>query len=571
MKGKLTIIDKLKNSAIIMLLPVLLYFFVGPLSVYCSNSQDFMFYYDDFFWSIGIVGVCIYIIGTLLISILPKKIYELMLTSVFYIGVMSYIQDLLLNIKLSENDGSALKWEELKGFTIVDTLIWVAVLAIVIVVAIKTKEKNNKLFVYISGFISLIQLVVIVTLLITAVSVANAAKNTPVYDIVGQGQYEVASKENIIVFVLDSYGNTQLDDGLKNNPDLLNPLHDFTYYNNSDSAYYGTFPSMVHMITGQEMDLEAGPGEYLDKAWNSENTKNYFNVIKNAGYKYRLYSANGKPVYGNAANFKDYIDNVKELTINIDKKAVLIRMAKISVFKYLPYILKPYFEVPSYMFYSVHNYGDYFVPNSGNMNFYGALKEKGLTIDDSMENAIIIQHLDGTHLPNNMAADGSYDENGTLQSTEEGLMLILDEYMSYLKDIGMYDNSTIIITADHGRWSVFEEGDDPQVIFFIKRAGEHRDVFEINEAPISHKDFPATILDIIGEDYSEFGTSIFMYNPGDTRERTYVNKKATDLYPDTPGDAFNTYEVYTYTGTKEDIRKKSMTNSPDATYRIIGW
>ena len=562
--------SNIKQTLIVLFLPVILYFMVGPLAVYCANAQGFEFHYNDFFYTLLAIGLVIWIIGSIVISLLPKKVNSIINMLIFYLGIMSYLQDLFLNKKLSENDGSAMHWDELKGLTTVNTIIWIVGLVLVICTYIFLKKHFDKITMWGSGLISAMQLITFFTLLTTAISAYNEDMKVTKYGLTGEQQYNVASDNNIIVFIVDSYGTTQLEDGLKNNPELLSPLKDFTYYDNADCSYFGTFPSMTHMLTGEDVDFDLSEPDYLDKAWNSDSAVAFYNTLHNAGYDINLFSNGGTEVYGNITNLNGKIDNANPVSYKVDKKSALIRMSKISIYKYVPYVIKPKFEVPTYLFIFLAEYDGMTPINCGNSMYYSGLKEQGLSIDPDMKNALIIQHLDGTHLPHDTAADGSYDTEATMQDTQEGILLMIDDYLNNLKNLGLYDDATVIITADHGRWDVFEDGDDPQVVYFIKQAGESHDSVITNHAPISHDDFRATVLGIIGEDYSDYGTSIFDIEESELRERTLVNREINADYPLVPGEACNIYAVYTYTGDKNDIMQKAK-EVDEAIYPILGW
>lgn len=86
-----------------------------------------------------------------------------------------------------------------------------------------------------------------------------------------------------------------------------------------------------------------------------------------------------------------------------------------------------------------------------------------------------------------------------------------------------------------------------QPIFFIKRPNEHHEKMAINNAPISGDDFQATILDIIDDDYSLCGTSIYDWKENQKRERTtwHMDKSAS-------GGLFG----YTYYTNGDEIKNK---------------
>jgi hypothetical protein len=159
-----------------------------------------------------------------------------------------------------------------------------------------------------------------------------------------------------------------------------------------------------------------------------------------------------------------------------------------------------------------------------------------------MENQLVIAHLTGLHNPLNIDENGNSvpDDSVTIEQSQQGINLMLEEYFNQLKALGKYDESTIIITSDHGRYF---DTYDLQPLYLIKPANSQEE-FAINSAPISSEDFIPTILDIIDQDYSKYGTSIFDWNDGESRERQ-------SYFPN------NGFDVITYTGDRNDLSQKA--------------
>lgn len=561
--------ENIKRTMVIMSLPVILYFMVGPLSVYCANLTEQHFYISDFFYTLLIIGLVILIAGSFLLSLLPSKLNKAACVLIAFFGIMSYVQDMWLNVKLAEDNGANMDWSSLTDVTRNNTIIWLVSFILIMGLTIWLKGRFVKAAFYISGFIAAVQLITLLTLIASGISVEKQGRNQKDYGLVGDVQYEVASDSNIIVFVVDTWGSSQLDNGIANNSHLLDAFADFTYYDNADSSYFRTFPSMTHMLTGVDISFDESCQDYLRQAWTSDEAKCFFDDVHSAGYNFYLYSTGGEDVYGDAANQYGLIDNTKEITWNVDKNAALIRMAKISIYKFVPYVLKPRFEVVNYLFGNIASYADAVDVNCGNSLYYDGLVSRGLSLSDNCNNAVIVQHIDGTHEPYTTSSECVSTGDGTLQSTQEGIVYEITEYMNRLKELGLYDSATIIITADHSSWTYKETADDPQIVYFVKLPQEHHDSYETNSAPISHDDFRATIIDLIGLDYSSYGKSIFDYSEGDTRSRTIVNQEYDDSYPRVAGSVSNIYSVYTYTGNREDFTNKVQTNGADEVHALL--
>ena len=142
-------------------------------------------------------------------------------------------------------------------------------------------------------------------------------------------------------------------------------------------------------------------------------------------------------------------------------------------------------------------------------------------------------HLVGTHTPYTMDAQGNLNEEGTsLEDQTLGTFHILSEYLRQLKQLGVYDQSTIIVTADHGEWYLTDEPltEPTSPIIFVKPAqdaGADAAPCAISQEPASHKDLQATMLKGMGalqdvlDHYGEFNVALEdRHDPAD-RLRTY--------------------------------------------------
>ena len=190
-------------------------------------------------------------------------------------------------------------------------------------------------------------------------------------------------------------------------------------------------------------------------------------------------------------------------------------------------------------------------------DFFDHLKKDGLTVDDTDKKYIQMIHLRGAHAPYTSNAKGEYKEDASREENIAGYMYMIEEYMNQMKAAGLYDDATIIVTADHG-----DKGSNMQVVYFIKEPGATGDAYATNSAPISHTDFPGTILHAIGADYSQYGTSIYDWNEGDKRERqcSVVGRDANTYplvpcYSDLGLGSHNFWKTFTYTGDNDDLMK----------------
>ncbi len=417
-------------------------------------------------------------------------------------------------------------------------IIWMAVLAAVIMLSVWKKEIWKKALLYLSVLLVGMQAVALVSLLVTAPE--EAYERAKVDDrLWGKDQYTVSADKNIIVFVLDYFSSLYLQQMMAVYPDGADCLHDFTYYSNADCTYYGTFPSLAHMLTGGEVDTAVSNSEWCRDIWDNDLTEQFYQELHANQYKVNVYTTDFDvlTVGNGCAILRDKVSNITDepREVEVDTGLLLKTLTKMSCYRMAPDLLKTQFytNVSEYSL-IVQDMGQGIAHT--NSDFFEALQDEGLKEDDS-SNYFIFQHLIGTH-EFNTDEYGKYQEKTSVEETARGCMTIMEKYLDELKRLGVYDDATIIITADHGGdWK-----EDMQVIYFIKQPGEVHDASPVTNAPISHCDLLPTVAQMAGMDHTKYGKSIYDFQQDEQRERTiWVRTKD----PDYPEDV---YYCYTYTG-----------------------
>lgn len=521
-------------------------FLLGPAEIYYSNKNEFAFGFFDFAYIFIVVAVVVLILGTVVISLLPKLIYKYITGFVFAGSVAMYLQNLLFNKGIFNNDGSAVDWTKHGNYSRINIIIWIAIF-VVVFIFLTIKKSSFNILKNISFVLGLFQFVSYLIIVVQCVLYPKQYTDNH-YTFSGKDQMKYG-QENIIVILLDHYPNTQFEDELysKDKASVEEVLHDFTYYDNANCNYCYTFPSMPAMLSGQPADPNMTQQEWSDYIWNSEKCVGFYDALHKDGYRCNIYSGKDAfSVFGNIKNLDGKFDNIIEDEPYINYGLMSRLLEKQTIYKYAPYCVKPRFEIVSNAFKDtfIFRQEDGIVAYD-NGEFYTRLKEEGLSVEKGVEKQFTFIHLAGTHWPYHTGENGEkigedMEKGTSLQETIKGIHVTIREYIAQLKELGIYDNSTIIIMSDHG-------GDfasySPQPIFLVKRANEHHEEMQINSSPISYDEFQATILCLAGLDYSDYEETIFDWNDGDIREREWW----------TPEDGFN---IYKYTGNRDKLVEK---------------
>lgn len=537
----------------------------GPAEIFFVNAGEFKFVYGEFAYKMTCIAVIVPLVVSLILTFLPKVVRNVLLSIVFGISVAGYIQVMFINKGLDLLGMNPEGYQVVKGQAIVNGLVWLVLIALVISLSLWKQDVWKKIMSYGAVFLVLIQAVALVSLITSADESAFARQDEGNWYISGEDQFVVSSKENIIVIVLDWFSNQFLEPALEVYPDAIDCLNDFTYYNNADCAFFGTYPSLAHFLSGNVPVPTISINEWTKMTWETEKTQNFYQALRDKNYVINVYTPDKNMLCG--MNGVEVLDGTfsnltnEGLDLVVNYPLLLKTMTKMSCYRFFPYVLKPY------VYTGVGEYADVVLPRENkvihrNYEFHEGLEQIGLSTDNE-SNYYIVQHLMGPHVYDT-GADGWYEseDKTTREDTIKGCMVIVEEYLEQLKELGVYDNSTIIVTSDHG------SPRDSQVIFFMKKAGEVHDEMLVNKAPISLTDYQATIAEAAGIDHTPYGLSVSDIPEDMERERIAWVRMWDDSLPSVPrynGEsegASNAYFGFKYTGDIEDLME-SYDKGPD--------
>lgn len=559
MKNKLFTKEVLKNFGtgfLICFLFAFMLFIFGPAEIYFVNVAEFKFVYGEFVWMLSGIAIIISIVIGLITALLPIKLRKIIWSVIFGLSVAGYIQIMFINEGLDLLGMNPEGYHPDSGQAVFNAVIWMIILALIIILSLWKEKLWQSIVCFGAVFLIGIQSVAWVSLMLSAEDTAYKYEEGEWY-LSGENQFKVSANKNIIVIVLDYFSNQYIQPTMEKYPDLLDCMNDFTYYDNTDCTYFGTYPSLAHILSGSDPDPTIPINEWTANIWQDERATGFYQALHDQNYVTNIYTPDKNMLCGmNSAEILQ--DNFSNITnagqdFNVNYGLLAKTMTKMSGYRMFPYALKPY------LYANVNEYSEIMTPKSNgvsheNHRYYGHLLEEGLTTDPE-SNYFIFQHLTGTHVYETTET-GQFSENSSLEETAKGCMVIVGEYLDQLKKLGVYDDATIIITADHGGPR------DSQVIFFMKNPHESHDNMLVSSAPISLSEFQATIAQAAGIDYSPYGLAVSDISPTEPRERTVWVRLYIDTLPSIPkysgeGESVsNAYCGFTYTGDINDLFEK---------------
>ena len=429
------------------------------------------------------------------------------------IGLCTYIQGNFMIGNLPHLDGSTVDWAQYSGLRIGSVALWVAVAVLVILTVKKLSlTKVADAAGAVSGLISLVLLVTLVTLGFTKQGLEHKFSmiNTT------YGELEMSTDQNLVLLVLDTVDGDIMSQVIEHHPEYKETLSDFTYYNNTMSAYPFTAYSVPYLFSGEWYEDQE---EFIEYAKRVYREAPFFDDLEARGYRMGMYEEEAYRLEESMLRFENMIDT----TPTISSIAQFMKLEiKLVGFKYMPFDLKRFCLTIPAEFNSLEktdDISDYELFSSDNQAFYTYLKKTPVTLTD--DKCFRFIHLVGAHSPWHQDAQMNEIENGTYEQSIEASMTIVATYLQKLKDSGVYDNTAIMILSDHGYNIEDDDSSEKRQhpILFVKGVGEHYDELQISSAPISQSDYLEAYTRLLD---GKQGDAIFDYKEGDARERRFL-------------------------------------------------
>ena len=535
--------------------------FVGPLDILNSNRAYVPFSAGKL--ALPLLGVTLLVTLALaaLLALARGRAYKALLGALFGAALMLDLQGLLLNGHLASLDGSAFDWRDDAAGAIGNLAIWLAAVAACAVLSALFFDtaRLGVLVLCAAAFVSQS------AGLIAAWQPADESLN---YQLDGSRQMELSSRSNFIVITFDQMSPLVFEQAIADDPQMQESLKDFEYFNNMSAEYSLTFPSLCFLMTHERYDTTKPTLDYFDRAWSSDGCERFYDTLHRQNYEVKMCVEANYAAY-DAAHMLGKADNVVEAGALRVNGRLVADVLELSLFRYCPVMLKTPFCISTGQVAADAHYENV-EPLRLAADYYDAVKE-GVTTQDE-KNCFAWYHVDGAHFPFTVGYDGlplGYEAEETAENRVaqlHGYLLAAVDFLDQLKALGLYDDATIILSADHGFYDCF------QAAFLIKQPGQSFETMKVNAAPVAQEDIMATILYSLGEEPSDYGTTVYDWSEGDSRDRSTNIWIYLDGYPEAPWigninqwetvahgmNRYNVFGVLNYNGDREALWEKEL-------------
>ena len=480
-------------AIIVALVASFMLYIYEPIITYSANIDDFWFgfnlmlpnimlYFIGLFFMFLVIFAIIYYIS---LKLKKEKIYKIVLVISFILLTFFYIQGVYLVGSLPTLDGTTIEW----GAYTKDTIISICLISVIIIAEIILIKKFN-----IDKAININKYITIAIFVMISVSVVSSFANPSIFKekiiatATNRNINNASSDKNFFILLVDAVDSYDFAKIVKESDKYSDTFNDFTYYPDTLSGYTFTRDSIPFIFSGEWNENKTEFDEYATKAFNESK---FLKELKDKEYNMNFYEYQVPWNDKNAACFS----NIELYENKVNGIKFFKELTKYILFKYLPYPLKKYshIETANFDYCKVDEGETYF--NWENKTAYENIKNNEL----NKENKKYFQfmHIEGGHVPFDYDEDVNQIpvEEGTYDKKMKATLNIVNSYIERLKKNNVYDNSVIVIMADHGYWNSNNNGRHNPILY-IKGINEHHKM-ETSEIPVSYEDICGAFTELL--------------------------------------------------------------------------
>lgn len=467
----------------------------APFEMVLLNRSEFWFKLSNFWWMPLLFSAGVFLLSAFFGMLLPEKLRRIYGTLFFCGALCFYLQGNFLNLRLGLLNGAQVDWSSYQGQMIRDIVIWLLLFAVILFMAIRFRKWFGAAAGFVSILLTGIQAASLVSLMVPVFTENDVSAHVS-HAQTDAHLYEVGSDGNLLVFIVDMFDDDYLGQLLTEDAPVLERYEGFTYFDNFTGAYSTTAISLDYLLTGHMSYNEEPRDEWRRDQWSQ---RLYLDEIADSGYEMAFYTPS-----------KDSVpDRMREIAVNYDEMDLYIKdnfaffkhLYRLAACKYFPNIVKPMIWMDGTEF---DGLGEYYNPDNSLFR-EGFSYNGGLTLAEGKKEFKFI-HLNGAHYPYNIHADGSPAPGGSdAMEAAAGTLSLIADYLDEMKANGTYDNSAIVITADHG---YYWDGVLSNPVCLIKAPGE-RGAIRISHVPGCHANLFSTLVRFAGSKTADsYGTDI---------------------------------------------------------------
>lgn len=533
----------------------------APLEMYITNVGELWFDIYEILPFTVIAGVLLFLALFAIQKVLSRfsdKAGSVAGLVFMTVGLCFYIQGNFMSNDFGNFDGEEIPWESFYYQGVLEAIAWIGIIALI--AALYVKYKDGKFF-YVAEIVLICIVLVQAVTLVTVAVMDHGLISKVDYVSTNINESENSKNRNFNILVLDTFDSRVFATLCEENPEYVETFEDFTFYSNCVGRFTLTDFAIPQILTGEDYLNQCTYGEFIEEAYEQSPL---LNKLCEEGYCNNLYTTVTIP-QGKAI---EKFDNTKKIKFGATSPKVMSLFYRLVAFRYMPQCVKPLF------IFDMDDFEDYKeirkivdADNSssdgnrtddaieeykwGNDVFYGMIPQMTREMEES---CFHFYHIKGIHAKRNLteSMEEITEEEEMLSPEEEGkvVLAIVDAYLEKLREIDAYDNSVIVIMADHG--SNLYSGKIHAPLLLVKGMNE-KHTMDVSKKPVSYVDLQEAFAKLLD---GECGEPIFDIADGERERVFYYTTFDGQLRSYSKNEPF---EEYVITGDSNDVVTISKT------------
>jgi Sulfatase len=423
----------------------------------------------------------------------------------FSIGVVIWIQGNFLAPGYGAFTGAAIDWSVESWRNPYEIALWISVPLI----AVAATRYVARIAPFASGVLVALQAVALIT------SVARADSPTPArWQGPSESMFEISRTRNVLHIVLDAFQADIFGEILaEERPMLDRSLSGAVYFANHTGAFPTTIVSIPAMLTGKVYRNDRPLQRYVRDILKEGSI---FTSLRASGY--RVDSVSG--MHHGKESATNYF-RLQRPYVSYDDYVQFTawQLADLSLFRHAPHILRPVIHNDeSWRLQAIFGPGDTSLRSHHAVNGAVILEDFATRLNAATDEPLYKYiHVGIPHRP--VVVNGDCDFIGVVRSTRASYkeqarcsVKLVAEILDRLKALGVYDNTFVVISSDHGigvpsprfannrqtpMGTVASIAGNAMALLVVKPLNSNGPV-RVSRAPTTITDIPATILDGVG-------------------------------------------------------------------------
>ncbi len=499
-------------------------FFISPIELYLKNSEEV---------TVGLAELClsllpVFLVGWIILCLpyaLPvakfRQGYKYVIS---VLAILIWINATFLFGEYGELDGRGLNIEQ---FSLL-SLMQLTVCCLIAATVIMSKKARDLLGNMVTVILCILSLTLVFNIgkYVEAGGLDKKLVSQPSFH---KSLLEFSPEKNIIHIILDEFQTDIMVEILDEDAPWEKAFRGFHFFENTASVYPTTIMAVPSMLSGRVYRNEMDKELFLDEVFEKNE---FLQSLEDHNYRrdfHTVYVYCGKNRLLNCSpHFSGAVGTLKYELIDI------------ALFKSVPDLIKPYIYNDERWLMRSHFSEDKYLKTPGGIAYLLWRKYISEINNESEQPTYKFFHSGITHSPMVLDEDCKIHDArpATLEDFKQQGICALRQVVGFLqrlKELGVYENSFIIISSDHGSSYVAEgfgekfkgRGINVQhyarsrALLMIKPTGS-KEGFVRTRRPASLLDIPNTILENNNIGSIDGGVNVFTLSEDAERKRQYI-------------------------------------------------